>query len=64
MEKRHRLLKFAANLAVGLAMALLGAVMGYTVNQKIQEESINDASPAIINTAESQDARGYNILFV
>lgn len=64
MEQRHRLLRFAANLAVGLVMALLGAVLGYTVKHQTQAESIKDVSPAIINTAESQDERGYNISFV
>lgn len=64
MEERHRLLRFAANLAVGLVMALLGAVVGYSVNHQAREEYINDASPAIINTAESQGGREYNILSV
>lgn len=62
MAQRHRLLKFAANLVVGAVMVLLGVAMGYSVNPHHQVESINDVSPAIINTEESPDAKGYNIL--
>lgn len=64
MEQRRRLLRFAANLGVGLVMVLLGVVMGYTVKTHQSGEYIRNDTPATIKMDIYRDGHEYPTTFV
>lgn len=64
MEQQHRLYKFTARLAVGVAMGLLVVALLFMARTHQLEEYIKDVLPATIKMDDRQGECGANILYV